>query len=61
MVFLSLYMGEKQPNFIEIQLQLKKENLTLFFTPEELEAQSKDENFIYGTFVSDKFPINFKE
>lgn len=59
--FLSLYMGEKQPNFIEISIQLKKGNLAPFFTPEELEAQSKDKNFIYGTFVSDKFPINFKE
>ncbi|MGG7034043.1 MAG: hypothetical protein ACI7YS_02475 [Flavobacterium sp.] len=57
---LSLYM-ERQPNFIELQLELKKDQSNCYFTPEELKAQSKDPNFIFGTFTSNKFGINFKE
>lgn len=55
------YLDEKDRFEIELSLYLDKSNRKNSLSPEELLKFNNDENFIEGTFISNKVEINFKE
>jgi hypothetical protein len=55
------YLDEKDKFEIELSLYLDKSNRKNSLSPEEFSKFKNDENFIEGTFISNKVEINFKE
>ena len=55
------YLNENDKFEIEILLYLDKSNRKNSLSPEEFSKIISDENFLQGTFTSNKMEVNFKE
>jgi len=55
------YIDENTPHFIELSMNLMKEEYQNQLEPEDYEKIQKNQNFIKGWFTSNKMEINFKE